>query len=478
MSCGGDIGQVEHVGCVPKAQRQPRDVCDDENCCRALPITVSKYGPCVDTRGLMYLVSGRAIDTDGDRIPDVRDDCPTVSNYFQEDADQDGVGDACESGAVGAVGAGGLSCGVISPTSCGGLKEGLFHPGSSECFTHDSSLSGRYCIPDPSASNDSYDVLQCWQQWESSGPVDVCFGAYCCRNLMSSSSSTGVCLEGTSEAIVAGVPIDTDGDSVPDYRDNCPSIENPLQTDSDGDGVGDACDNCLHEYNPDQRDSNGNGLGDVCDVYKIMGPKGTTVVGNFGAGARGPGDVTITGTDCSEITKGLFSSYLGPCLLFTGGDMLFGKATICYPNPPSKDGSPDFQVVLMCHQPLAGANSSCAGSPAGDAGVTNLRRVGNLCCEIVNYSNSGADPLCGDASSLPGIAVAGDLADSDQDFVPDAFDNCPVIPNFGQQDSDKDGVGDACDNCPSVSNPDQLDTNHNGVGDACESDGGVDGSPG
>jgi fibro-slime domain-containing protein len=36
---------------------------------------------------------------------------------------------------------------------------------------------------------------------------------------------------------------DTDGDKIPDYRDNCPNTANPDQADCDIDGVGDACDN-------------------------------------------------------------------------------------------------------------------------------------------------------------------------------------------------------------------------------------------
>ena len=39
--------------------------------------------------------------------------------------------------------------------------------------------------------------------------------------------------------------LDTDGDGVPDYQDNCPDVYNPAQADSDNDGVGDACD---HHY--------------------------------------------------------------------------------------------------------------------------------------------------------------------------------------------------------------------------------------
>ena len=59
--------------------------------------------------------------------------------------------------------------------------------------------------------------------------------------------------------------VDTDGDGIPDSKDNCPKVANPDQKDSDGDGVGDACDNCPLTYNPDQKDSNGNGIGDVCE---------------------------------------------------------------------------------------------------------------------------------------------------------------------------------------------------------------------
>lgn len=48
--------------------------------------------------------------------------------------------------------------------------------------------------------------------------------------------------------------------------------------------------------------------------------------------------------------------------------------------------------------------------------------------------------------------------DPDRDFVGDAVDNCPGLPNSSQLDEDFDGVGDACDNCPWAANPDQADT--------------------
>ncbi|WP_292345960.1 MULTISPECIES: C1 family peptidase [unclassified Methanoregula] len=74
--------------------------------------------------------------------------------------------------------------------------------------------------------------------------------------------------------------LDTDGDGINDFMDNCPKVRNPSQADTDpglsicglegdgpgvtpqpcitmspGDGVGDACDNCPAAVNPDQEDS-------------------------------------------------------------------------------------------------------------------------------------------------------------------------------------------------------------------------------
>jgi len=98
------------------------------------------------------------------------------------------------------------------------------------------------------------------------------------------------------------------------------------------------------------------------------------------------------------------------------------------------------------------------------------------------------------ATATDEVVVSLDCAppsDGDGDGVPDLEDNCPSSANPGQQDADGDNVGDACDpctdtdddgygnpeyadnvcpvdNCPAVTNPDQADGDRDGLGDACD----------
>ncbi|KAI8522060.1 hypothetical protein Bbelb_018140 [Branchiostoma belcheri] len=60
--------------------------------------------------------------------------------------------------------------------------------------------------------------------------------------------------------------------------------------------------------------------------------------------------------------------------------------------------------------------------------------------------------------------------DADNDGLLNNLDNCPLVGNADQADGDGDGVGDGCDNCPTDINTDQLDTDDDGLGNACDQD--------
>ncbi|MDF1695661.1 MAG: thrombospondin type 3 repeat-containing protein [Saprospiraceae bacterium] len=297
---------------------------------------------------------------------------------------------------------------------------------------------------------------------------------------------------------IQNVCIDSDGDSILDYADNCPNTMNPLQIDTDGDGLGDACDNCSTPINIQLTTQS-----EVDDAESLYGDG--CIINNL----------YIEGEE--EIVD------LRPLSFITSVSGTLG--IIDNENLQSLDGLENITEVggfleIFSNEALTNINGLSNVTKIGglSIGETNLLQnieafssidsikgdlsiFGNFslsfCCAIQPFLNGekylqGSSTISG---NLTGCSSESEIntacGDSDNDDVVNVLDNCPGIFNINQDDFDKDGIGDVCDNCQTTFNPNQvnqdgdlfgdacdlcptitgnnLDSDNNGVGDACES---------
>ncbi|XP_061527718.1 thrombospondin-4a [Phycodurus eques] len=163
-------------------------------------------------------------DTDIDAYPDDnlncpgnncnKDNCVFVPNSGQEDADRDGMGDACDEDAD--------SDGIIN------IDDNCWLVPNVDQKNSDKDLHGDACDNCRTVENPSQ------RDTDNDGLGDDCDD-------------------------------DMDGDNLKNDVDNCPQVANSEQKDKDNDGVGDACDSCPDMANPNQSDSDDDLVGDTCD---------------------------------------------------------------------------------------------------------------------------------------------------------------------------------------------------------------------
>lgn len=133
---------------------------------------------------------------------------------------------------------------------------------------------------------------------------------------------------------------------------------------------------------------------------------------------------------------------LGPADL---GTLPSGSAPACIVRQENKDPAAFARVPSFG----AGGVGYYAGEPKGQYFDYAHQIIGHQCANgqfACNSAPSRWDNYSAQAYALLVLqrATGGGCVDSDGDGVCDDVDNCPNVPNPGQEDSDGDGVGDAC----------------------------------
>lgn len=405
----------------------------------------------------------QAIDSDGDRVLDGNDNCPTIVNPDQTDLDDDGIGDPCDEDKDGD--------GVPNSTdNC----DVTVNP---EQVDWDGDKRGDVCDPQPRNDIDDDDVGDALDNCKTDpNPF---------QEDMDGDGIGDVC------------DPDIDGDGILNDVDNCPVHANRGQEDMNKDGEGDVCDddidgdtvlndvdNCVRVINLDQADLDGDGIGDACDDdtdgdgrldgvdncpnhpnancaanedFCDANMDGFTTPEEFATGDQADIDGDKIGDACDPDMDGD-----GICNINETVD------GICVPGPAFGDNCPMTSNEFQEDMDGDGYGDVCDDDIDNDGWLNDedncprTHQVDQLNNDNDTYvpkdrlayetdePNKGGD-VCDIDDDNDGVLDNGDGTDVIGDnpctsgTIAGCDDNCQFKENFNQVDTDDDGIGNVCD---------------------------------
>ncbi|EKD42283.1 MAG: Integrins alpha chain [uncultured bacterium] len=330
------------------------------------------------------------VDSDFDGVEDSTDNCPTVANADQNNADADAFGDACDAD----------------------------RDGDAVLNTQDN------CVDDANASQENIDGDTLGDICDLDKDGDDIDNVEDNCPLVSNASQTDSDDDKAGNACDA----DADGDGVEDSQDNCANISNADQKNVDADVMGDVCDNCPSVANEGQTNTDTDAAGDLCDAFPNNPAEqidsDSDTVGNNADNCDDVANVDQADLDHDSIGD--------VCDDDKDGD---GKNN-------NSDNCPLVANADQKNSDIDPMGDACDDDDDGD-GV--LSAIDN-CPLIANADQKNADgDSAGDACDNCSKKANSNQEDADGDLVGDACDNCQNGSNKNQSDLDGDKVGDVCD---------------------------------